>query len=36
VRFDDGAIRVISEANAPSWQVGDKVKVIAGVIHTNS
>jgi outer membrane lipoprotein SlyB len=33
VRFDDGAIRVISEAALPSWRVGDKVKVIAGVIH---
>ncbi len=36
VRFDDGAVRVINEANAPSWRVGDKVKVIAGVIHNNS
>src|SRR2546421_1153500 len=36
VRFDDGAVRVINEATAPSWRVGDKVKVIAGVIHTNS
>jgi outer membrane lipoprotein SlyB len=36
VRFDDGAIRVINEANVPSWRVGDKVKVIAGVIHTNT
>lgn len=36
VRFDDGAIRVITEAGAPSWRAGDKVKVIGGVIHANS
>jgi outer membrane lipoprotein SlyB len=36
VRFDDGAIRMITEPTAPSWHVGDKVKVVNGVIHDNS
>lgn len=36
VRFDDGSSRVISEANAPTWRAGDKVKVINGVIHSNA
>jgi len=36
VRFDDGSSRVISEAAATSWRVGDKVKVVNGVIHANS
>jgi outer membrane lipoprotein SlyB len=33
VRLDDGSSRVITEANATSWHVGDKVKVINGVLH---
>lgn len=36
VRFDDGSSRVITEATASPWRVGDKVKVINGVIHSNS
>ena len=36
VRFDDGAIRMITEPTAPSWRVGDKVKVVNGFIHSNS
>jgi outer membrane lipoprotein SlyB len=36
VRFDNGSSRVISEATATSWRVGDKVKVLNGVIHANS
>src|SRR2546430_655332 len=36
VRFDDGSSRVINEASATSWRVGDKVKVLNGVIHANS
>jgi outer membrane lipoprotein SlyB len=36
VRFDDGSNRVITEADATSWRVGDKVKVVNGVIHNNS
>ncbi|MFL6563904.1 MAG: glycine zipper 2TM domain-containing protein [Burkholderiales bacterium] len=33
VRLDDGSSRVITEANATSWRVGDKVRVVNGVIH---
>lgn len=36
VRFEDGSSRVISEANAPSWRTGDRVKVINGVIQSNA
>lgn len=36
VRFDDGSSRVISEANAPSWRAGDKVKIVNGLIHSNA
>ena len=36
VHFDDGSNRVITEATASPWRVGDKVKVVNGVIHSNS
>lgn len=36
VRFDDGSSRVISEASAPTWRAGDKVKVINGIIRSNA
>jgi outer membrane lipoprotein SlyB len=36
VRFDDGSNRVITEATASPWRVGDKVKVVNGVIRSNS
>jgi outer membrane lipoprotein SlyB len=36
VRFDDGSSRVITEATASPWRVGDKVKVVNGVIQSNS
>jgi outer membrane lipoprotein SlyB len=36
VRFDDGSNRVITEATASPWHVGDKVKVVNGVIRSNS
>ena len=36
VRFDDGSSRVLNEANATAWRVGDKVKVVNGVLHANS
>jgi outer membrane lipoprotein SlyB len=36
VRFDDGSNRVITEATASPWRVGDRVKVVNGVIHNNS
>ena len=35
VRLNDGSSRVISEANAPSWRTGDKVKIVNGVIQSN-
>jgi outer membrane lipoprotein SlyB len=35
VRFDDGSSRAISEANAPPWRAGDKVRVVNGVIQSN-
>jgi outer membrane lipoprotein SlyB len=36
VRFDDGSSRVLTEATATSWRVGDKVRVVNGVLHANS
>lgn len=35
VRLKDGSSRVISEANLPTWHIGDKVKVINGAIQSN-
>ncbi len=36
VRFDDGSSRVFNETNPASWQSGDHVKVIDGVIRSDS
>jgi outer membrane lipoprotein SlyB len=36
VRFDDGSSRMFTEANAPTWRSGDKVKVVNGVIQSNA
>ena len=36
VRFDDGSSRVISEANAPTWRAGDRIRVLNGVIRSNA
>jgi len=36
VRFEDGSSRVIHEENATAWRPGDQVKVINGVIRSNS
>jgi outer membrane lipoprotein SlyB len=36
VRFEDGSSRVISEATAPSWRAGDRVKVINGALQSNA
>jgi outer membrane lipoprotein SlyB len=36
VRFEDGSSRVINQASAPSWRIGDRVKVINGVIQSNA
>ncbi|MEK7438180.1 MAG: glycine zipper 2TM domain-containing protein [Pseudomonadota bacterium] len=36
VRMNDGSSRVISEASAPSWRNGDKVKIVNGAIQSNA
>lgn len=36
VRFDDGTTRTFSQASAPNWNTGDKVKVVNGVIQSNA
>ena len=35
VRFDDGSSRAFTQATQPSWQGGEKVKVINGAIQSN-
>jgi len=36
VRFEDGSSRVITEPGSTTWRAGDRVKVIGGVIQSNS
>lgn len=36
VDFDDGTNRVITEASAPTWRNGDKVRIVNGVIESNA
>ena len=36
VRFNDGTTRTLTATNPTAWRAGDKVKVINGVIHSNS
>jgi outer membrane lipoprotein SlyB len=36
VRFEDGSSRVVTEHEATAWRAGDKVKVLEGVIHSNT
>jgi outer membrane lipoprotein SlyB len=36
VRFEDGSSRVIPEASTPTWRIGDRVKVINGMIQANA
>jgi outer membrane lipoprotein SlyB len=36
VRFEDGSSRVITEANAPNWRTGDRVRVVNGAIQSNA
>lgn len=36
VRLNDGSSRVISEASAPNWRTGDKVKIVNGRIQSNA
>jgi len=35
VRFEDGSTRTYPSATVPSWRIGEKVKVVDGVIHAN-
>jgi outer membrane lipoprotein SlyB len=35
VNLEDGSSRVVKSATAPAWRVGDKVKVVDGVIQSN-
>jgi outer membrane lipoprotein SlyB len=35
VKFEDGSTRIITTQTAPAWRVGDKVKVVDGVIQSN-
>ncbi len=36
VRLSDGSSRVISVAGMPTWHTGDKVKIVNGVIQSNT
>jgi outer membrane lipoprotein SlyB len=36
VRLEDGSSRVISQASAPTWRSGDRVKIVNGVIESNA
>jgi outer membrane lipoprotein SlyB len=36
IRFEDGSTRLYPSATPPTWRIGDKVKVINGVIQANS
>lgn len=36
VSFEDGSSRVIHEENASAWRPGDRVRVVNGVIRSNS
>ena len=36
VRLDDGTSRVFSDAAAPGWRVGEKVRIVNGVIRPNA
>jgi outer membrane lipoprotein SlyB len=35
VRFENGSSRVFNQINQPTWQPGDRVRVIDGVIRSN-
>lgn len=36
VRFNDGTSRVFTDTKPTSWRIGDQVKVVNGVIHSNN
>jgi outer membrane lipoprotein SlyB len=35
VRFDDGSTRVVKSPTQPTWHVGDKVRMVNGVLQAN-
>jgi outer membrane lipoprotein SlyB len=35
VKFEDGSTKIITTPTAPAWRIGDKVKVVNGVIESN-
>ena len=36
VRLDDGTTRMVTSATAPAWRIGEKVKVVNGVIESRA
>lgn len=36
VRLENGSSRTFSQAAAPAWQTGDRVRIVDGVLHSNS
>ena len=36
VRLENGESRTFNQAAAPGWQAGDRVKIVDGVLHSNS
>jgi outer membrane lipoprotein SlyB len=36
VRLENGTSRTFSQTAAPAWQTGDRVKILDGVLHSNS
>jgi outer membrane lipoprotein SlyB len=36
VRMDDGSSRVFNQASLPSWRAGDRVRIVNGVLQSNS
>lgn len=36
VRLENGTSRTFNQAAAPAWQAGDRVRIVEGVLHSNS
>ena len=36
VRLENGTSRTFNQASAPAWQAGDRVRIVDGVLHSNS
>ncbi len=36
VRLDDGTTHVFNQTSAPNWRVGDRVRIVDGVIRSNA